>query len=81
MEQGCLRLVRSKALLNMFDYGVNITKLQPFFCRQLQLPADTLLGKKNRPATLPGVGLRRGGKIVIKIQTELRLIAPLMEVG
>jgi hypothetical protein len=35
-----------QALLNMFDYGVDIAKLQPFFCRQLQLPADTLLGKK-----------------------------------
>ncbi len=35
--------------------------------------------QEHRPATLPGVGLRRGGKIVVEIQTKLRLIAPLMQ--
>jgi len=43
------------------------------------LPADALLGKKRRPFTLPGIGLRRGGEIVIEIETKLRLIAPLMK--
>ena len=70
-----------QSLLYQIDSGIDIAKVQSLLRRELQLPADTLLGKKNRPATLPGVGLRRGGKIVIKIQTELRLIAPLMQVG
>jgi hypothetical protein len=71
----------AQPLLHIIDDAVDIAKVQPFFGSQLQLPADTLFGKESRPATLPGVGLRRGGKIVIKIQTKLRLIAPLMQMG
>ncbi|MNR35439.1 hypothetical protein D3C85_1532870 [compost metagenome] len=74
-----MRLMRGKSLLDMFHDGVDIAKLQPFFRSKLQLPADTLFGKECRPAALPGVGLWRGGKIVIKIKTKLRLIAPLMQ--
>ncbi len=60
MQQRGLRLVGGEALLNMFDDGIDIAKGETFFCRQLKLPADTLLREKGRPAALPGVRLRRG---------------------
>ena len=69
----------AQTLLHIIDDAVDITEAEPFFGSQLQLPADTLFGKESRPAALPGVGLRGGGKVVIKIQPKLRLIAPLMQ--
>jgi hypothetical protein len=63
----------------VFDNGVDIAKLQPFFCGQFQLPANTLFGEKGRPAALPGIRLRGSGEVVIKIEAKLRLVAPLVE--
>ena len=70
----------AQSLLDLRNNGVNVTKLKSFFSGQLQLPAYSLLGEKGRPATLPGIGLRRGGKVVVEIKPKLRLIAPLMQV-
>ncbi len=71
--------MRGQALLYMLDDSINVAKFQPFLSGQLKLPANALLGKKRRPAALPGVGLRGGGEIVVEIETKLRLVAPLME--
>ena len=46
VQQRGLRLVILQALVNMADNGVDIAKGEPFFCRQLQLPADALFGKE-----------------------------------
>lgn len=69
----------AKALLHVLNNGIDIAEMQSFLCRQLKLPADALLGKECRPAALPGVGLGSRGKVIIKIEPKLRLIAPLMQ--
>jgi hypothetical protein len=79
VKQRRLRLVGCQTLLNVLDDGINIAKFQPFLGGQLKLPANALLGKKRRPAPLPGIGLWRGREIVVKIETKLRLVAPLMQ--
>lgn len=79
VKQRRLRLVGCQTLLNVLDNRINIAKFQPFLGGQLKLPADALLGKKCRPAALLGVGLWRGGEVVVKIETKLRLVTPLMQ--
>ena len=78
MQQRRLRLVGCQTLLNVFDDGIDIAKLQTFLRSQFQLPANALLSKECRPASLPGIGLWGGGEVVVKIETKLRLVAPLM---
>jgi hypothetical protein len=63
-----------------YQQGYRYRQNAGLFGGELQLPADALFGKERGPATLPGVGLG-SGKVVIKIQTKLRLIAPLMQMG
>jgi len=46
MQQRWLGLMRCQPLLNMFNNGVDVAELQPFFRRQFQLPANTLFSKE-----------------------------------
>lgn len=39
--------MRGETLLNMLDDGIDIAESDPFFCRQLQLPANPLFSKKS----------------------------------
>ncbi|STQ12503.1 Uncharacterised protein [Enterobacter cloacae] len=71
--------MRGQALLYMLDDSINVAKFEAFLGGEFKLPADTLLGKKGRPAALPGIRLWCGGEIVIKVETKLRLVAPLMQ--
>ena len=68
----------TQPLLNNINKMIDITKMQAFLGGEFQLPADALFGKESGPATLPGVRLGGGGEVVVKIQTKLRLVAPLM---
>ena len=79
MQQGRLRLVVLQAQIHPIDDVVDIAEGHAFLRRQLQLPADALLGEEFRPAALPGVGLRGGGQIAVEVETELRLLAPLVQ--
>ncbi|VTP61949.1 Uncharacterised protein [Serratia rubidaea] len=58
---------------------IDIAEGHAFLRRQLQLPADALFGEEFRPAALPGIGLRRGGQMVVKVEAELRLFAPAVQ--
>lgn len=42
-----------ETLLHVLDDGVDITKGNPFFRRQFELPANALFGEESRPAALP----------------------------
>lgn len=81
MEQRRLRLMIAQPLLNNINKAIDIAKMQAFLGGELELPADALFGKERGPATLPGVRLGSRGKVIVKIQTKLRLIAPLMQMG
>ncbi|MNE61270.1 hypothetical protein D3C80_1564720 [compost metagenome] len=59
----------------------NAAERHAFFRRQLQLPANALLGEERGPAALPAVGLHKRCQFIIKIQTELQLLTPLMQRG
>jgi hypothetical protein len=54
-------------------------QIPALFPRPAQAASRYVVRQKGRPAALPGIGLRGGGEIVIKIEPKLRLVAPLVQ--